>query len=133
MAKSSQKDRKSEDRSQDSPVQAEAPPAGFLRRHLTGTFGQTGLGLLLLWMALPPLGWWPLAFVAPVSWIVLIRRKELPGQRPYRAIWLAGFLFWLAELYWMSLALPVRNRYPSEQGTISVELWILKTVTDASC
>ena len=57
-------------------------------------------------MALPPLGWWPLAFVAPVSWIVLIRRKELPGKRPYRAIWLAGFLFWLVELYWMAMPHP---------------------------
>lgn len=106
MAKSAKKKNKSESSSQDSPLPEGKPTASFLRRHAQGTFGQAGLGLLLLWMALPPLGWWPLAFVAPISWIVLIRREELPGRRPYRAIWLAGFLFWLAELYWMSMPHP---------------------------
>ena len=106
MAKSAKKKNKSESPSQDSPVPEGKPTAGFLRRHAQGAFGQAGLGALLLWMALPPLGWWPLAFVAPISWIVLIRRKDLPGKRPYRAIWLAGFLFWLAELYWMSMPHP---------------------------
>jgi apolipoprotein N-acyltransferase len=104
MAKSSKKNKRGrEDRSKDSPSKPEAAPAGFCRRHLTGAFGQTGLGVLLLWLALPPVGWWPLAFIAPLSWIILIRRKELPGKRPYRAIWLAGFLFWLAELHWMTM------------------------------
>ncbi len=104
MAKSSKKNKhERENRSKDSPSNVEGAHAGFCRRHLTGAFAQTGLGVLLLWLALPPVGWWPLAFVAPLSWIVLIRRKELPGKRPYRAIWLAGSLFWLAELYWMTM------------------------------
>lgn len=106
MAKSSKKKRKGEEHSDELPSQAENTPAGFVRRHLTGAFGQAGLGALLLWMALPPLGWWPLAFVAPVIWIVLIRRPGLPGKRPYWAIWLAGFLFWLIELYWMAMPHP---------------------------
>lgn len=106
MAKSAKKKKTSDNHSQESPVPERRPTGGFLPRQLQGTFGQAGLGTLLLWMALPPLGWWPLAFVAPITWIVLIRRKELPGKRPYRAIWLAGFLFWLAELYWMSMPHP---------------------------
>ena len=106
MAEPSQRKHKSADRSEKAPSPAEKPPERFLRRHLTGAFAQTGLGALLLWLALPPVGWWPLAFVAPVSWILLIRRNELPGKRPYRAIWLAGFIFWLAELYWMAMPHP---------------------------
>ncbi len=106
MAKSSRKKRNGAERLQGSPSKAAEARPGFWRRHLTGAFGQAGLGVLLQWAALPPLGWWPLAFVAPLSWIVLIRRKELPGKRPYRAIWLAGFLFWLAELYWMTMPHP---------------------------
>ncbi len=106
MARSPKMKHKSADHSDDAPLPTEGRPAGFLRRHLAGAFGQTGLGALLLWIALPPLGWWPLAFVAPVIWTVLIRRQELPGKRPYRAIWLAGFLFWLVELYWMAMPHP---------------------------
>ena len=44
----------------------------------------------MLWCALPPLELWPLAWVAPVLWVLLIRRQELPGRHPYRAVWLAG-------------------------------------------
>ena len=39
------------------------------------------IGAVLLWAALPPLGLWPLAWIAPVWWVVLIRRRELPLLR----------------------------------------------------
>ncbi len=58
-------------------------------------------GAVLLWAALPRIDLWPLAWVAPVAWVGLIRRQDLPGKRPYRALWLAGFLFWLAEMHWL--------------------------------
>ena len=32
---------------------------------------------LLLWAALPPLGWWPLAWIAPVFWLRLITQDQL--------------------------------------------------------
>ena len=71
------------------------------------TFGQALIGAVLLWAALPPLdnwlGTWPLAWIAPVWWVGLIRREELPGRRPYLALWLVGLLFWLAALYWLCL------------------------------
>jgi apolipoprotein N-acyltransferase len=44
-----------------------------------------------------------LAWVAPAWWVVLARRPELPGRRPYLALWLVGFVFWLAELHWLTL------------------------------
>ena len=33
------------------------------------TFGQALIGAVLLWAALPPLGLWPLAWIAPVWWV----------------------------------------------------------------
>ena len=44
-----------------------------------------------------------LAWIAPAWWVMLARRRRMPGRRPYRALWLVGFLFWLTELYWLTL------------------------------
>jgi len=61
------------------------------------------LGAFFLWAALPPLEWWPLAWMAPVAWVWLIRCEKLPGRRPYVVMGLAGFAFWMATLQWMRL------------------------------
>lgn len=58
------------------------------------------LGGVLLWAALPPLGLGLLAWIAPVPWLLLVRRE---GGRPYRVLWLAGFCFWLAAIHWLRL------------------------------
>ena len=60
----------------------------------------------MFWAALPPLGnlnFWPLAWLAPVPWMWLVRRSKLSGRRPYAALFLANLLFWLATLYWLLL------------------------------
>jgi apolipoprotein N-acyltransferase len=64
------------------------------------------VGSLLFWAALPPLalGW--LAWIAPVPWLLLIRADRLSGRRPYRALWLAGFVFWLMAIHWLRLPHP---------------------------
>jgi apolipoprotein N-acyltransferase len=67
------------------------------------------LGAVVLWASLPPLDWWPLAWVAPVPWVLLIRRKELAGRRPYGMLTLAGFLFWMAILHWLRLPHPATS------------------------
>jgi apolipoprotein N-acyltransferase len=61
------------------------------------------IGGLLFWLALPPVDFGPLAFVAPIPWIWLIEQPELSGKRPYLQIWLASFLFWLTALHWLTL------------------------------
>jgi apolipoprotein N-acyltransferase len=63
-------------------------------------------GSLLLWATLPPLalGW--LAWIAPVPWLVLVTADTLPGRRPYRALWIAGFVFWLMAIHWLRLPHP---------------------------
>jgi apolipoprotein N-acyltransferase len=70
------------------------------------TLGIALVGSLLLWAALPPLalGW--LGWIAPVPWLLLVRTDMLPGRRPYRALWLAGFVFWLCTLHWLRLPHP---------------------------
>ncbi len=60
-------------------------------------------GSILLWMSLPPLDWWPLAWVAPVPWLLLIRQPVLHGRRPKRLLYLAGFAFWMCVLEWLRL------------------------------
>jgi apolipoprotein N-acyltransferase len=66
-------------------------------------FVHGAIGAVLLWAALPPLDLGPLAWVAPIAWLLLIRRQELPGRRPYGTLWVVGFAFWLAALHWLRL------------------------------
>jgi apolipoprotein N-acyltransferase len=58
-------------------------------------------GGLLAFAAFPPVDWWPLAWFAPVLWLLVIRRRELSGRRPYLVLWLAGFAFWFPVLHWL--------------------------------
>ena len=67
------------------------------------------LGGVLLWAALPPVDWWPLAWIAPLPWLFLIRREHLPGRRPYAVLTLAGFCFWMGALHWLRLPHPATS------------------------
>ncbi len=61
-------------------------------------------GGALVWAALPPLGWWPLAWIAPLFWLQLIRQEQLSAGRPYVAIWFSSVLFWAVTLQGIRLA-----------------------------
>jgi apolipoprotein N-acyltransferase len=78
---------------------ATTPPATWWR----STLALALVGYVLLWAALPPLAMWPLAWLAPVAWVLLVRQPTLSGKRPYAMLWLASFVFWLAALYWVTL------------------------------
>ncbi len=67
------------------------------------TLGMALLGGLFYWLALPPLSWWPLAWLAPAAWTPIVTRRNLDGRRPYLKLWLAGYLFWSAAVYWITL------------------------------
>lgn len=67
------------------------------------------IGAGLLWAAMPPLDWSPLAWFAPISWVWLIRRERLLGRRPYLALALAGFCFWMGVLHWLRLPHPATS------------------------
>jgi len=107
-----------------------------LLRWYRSNLGHAVVGAVVLWAALPPWDLWPLAWIAPLWWVILIRCNELAGpppfehlqpdqsnrwlralmavlrwladgRRPYRVLWLAGFLFWLAAIHWLRLPHPV--------------------------
>jgi apolipoprotein N-acyltransferase len=58
----------------------------------------------LLWAALPPLSWWPLAWVAPVFWLRLAQRTQLGGRYPYAAVWVASAVYWMVVMQGIRLA-----------------------------
>lgn len=65
-------------------------------------------GLALYWFALPPVGWWPLAWLVLAPWTVLIARLSLsPPRRWWLKLWLSGTVFWMAALYWIPLPHPL--------------------------
>ena len=109
-----------------------------LRRWYGSTLGHAALSAALLCAAFPPLGriklpglelhihLWPLAWIAPLWWILLVRRDRLPcpwpwsdpagggetasglpairrGRRAYAPLWVAGFGFWMVVLHWLRL------------------------------
>lgn len=86
----------------------QAPPRGRRWSPLwRSTLAQALAGGALVWLALPPVEAWPLAWLAPIPWLRLARREPLCGGRPYLQLWLAGWLFWLAAVYWLTLPDPV--------------------------
>src|SRR5271157_1521591 len=100
--------------------------SAILRDLYRSTFGQAMTGAVLLWAALPPLGLWPLAWIAPVWWVMLIRGEKLPllpttGRpvRPRPWILLAG-----AVLYFLA-GLAVNAWFHSRQYRL---YWLAETV-----
>lgn len=89
----------------------EASPApGRLRiAWRSGTLRLALLGSLLMWASVPPLDLWPLAWAAPVPWLLIVRKDALAGRRPYLALWLAGFVFWLMAIHWLRLPHPATS------------------------
>jgi len=74
-----------------------------------GPFSLTFASGLLLWTTFPPLDWWPLAWLAPLFWLILIQRDRLGGKRPYLAVWLGCTFHWLFMMYGIRLAHPILN------------------------
>ncbi len=60
-------------------------------------------GAALLWAALPPLDWWPLAWIAAVPWLILIDSPKTWTRRQYIQWGIVGFFFWMAALHWLRL------------------------------
>lgn len=84
------------------PAQPKIPPPHFAAR----TWVLALAGSLLLWASFPPLNLWPLAWLAPLPWLILIRQEKLLGKRPYLQITAAGFVHWLLMLQGVRLAHP---------------------------
>lgn len=61
----------------------------------------TGLSLALCSMIFPPLGWWPLAYVALVPWAVCVCTTERP-RWVYVASYLLGVSFFAVNVRWLA-------------------------------
>jgi len=61
------------------------------------------LASVILWLAFPRFGLWPLAWVgtAPLIWLTLV--EQLPGKRPYLQLLLAGFIYWLVAFHFVRI------------------------------
>ncbi len=66
-------------------------------------------GAAMTWLSLPPLGFWPIGWLAAVPWALLVRQPALEGRRPYHALWLAGFAYWFATLHFLRLPHPATS------------------------
>ncbi|MCH8047651.1 MAG: apolipoprotein N-acyltransferase [Planctomycetes bacterium] len=74
---------------------------------------------LVLFAAFPPLDLFPLAWVAPIGWLLLVRRPKLSGRRSYGLIYLAGVIHCLATLQWVS-----RPHWSAAFGLLALALYI---------
>ena len=63
-------------------------------------------GAVLLWMAQPPLGGWPLAWVAPLSWFWMAATPRSQWAGGYAWLYLAGLGYWLLTLQGLRHAHP---------------------------
>ena len=61
-------------------------------------------GGLLLYAAFPPVGFWPLAWIAPIFWLGLVQRPDLGGRAAWWSLWAASLVHWLLMLQGIRLA-----------------------------
>jgi apolipoprotein N-acyltransferase len=66
-------------------------------------------GALAMFLVQPPADLWWLGWLAPLPWLVLVQDERMPGRRPWRAIWTAGFLHWLLAIHWLRLPHPATS------------------------
>lgn len=86
---------------------SEAGKPGADRPSFRRTLAAGLLGSGLLWLSFPPLGLWPLAWLAPLPWLWLVAQPQPLGRKGYWAIWLASFAFWAVLLFGISKAHPL--------------------------
>ena len=60
-----------------------------------------------LWLAQPPVGWWPLAWVAPMGWLWIARRAEPLDRGDWLRVYLSGVVYWLLAVHWIRLPHPL--------------------------
>jgi apolipoprotein N-acyltransferase len=88
------------------------------------TFGQAMIGAIVLWAALPPLNLWPLAWIAPVWWIVLVRREKLPLLQTTTPLRLRPWLLLLAAVLYFLAGLAVNAWFHSVKYNM---YWLAET------
>lgn len=54
-----------------------------------------------LWLALPPVGWWPLAWIGSVGWLIIAQREEPLDRGDWWRVYLSGVVYWALACYWI--------------------------------
>ena len=87
------------------PPDAPCPPAipgvddrGVLVRGLAGAAA--------MFLVQPPLDLWGLAWLAPLPWLALVQAERITAAHPWRTLWFAGLVHWLATIHWLRLPHP---------------------------
>ncbi len=89
------------------------------------TFAQAMIGGIVLWAALPPLNLWPLAWIAPVWWIVLVHREKLPSLQTTTHLRLRPWLLLLAAVLYFLAGLAINDWFHSQRYNM---YWLAETV-----
>ncbi len=76
-------------RNKHQPVPNEPPRTFMSRPWVVG-----GVANLLIWASFPPLGWFPLAWIAGIAWAMLASDKRPLQRRSYWAIWAVSAVTW---------------------------------------
>lgn len=74
-----------------------------LQRWCDSTLVMGLLSGVLMWLAVPPVDWGLLGWVAPLGWLLLIRRTKLNSWRPYVVLYGLGWIYFGATFYWIML------------------------------
>ncbi|MFM8890924.1 MAG: hypothetical protein ACKOTB_04725, partial [Planctomycetia bacterium] len=80
----------------------------------TANAGLDGRGVLLrglagaaaMFFVQPPADLWALAWLAPLPWLAVVRAGRITAAHPWRTLWFAGLLHWLATIHWLRLPHP---------------------------
>ena len=65
------------------------------------------LSAIALWIAQPPLSWWPLAWIAPIGWLMVVARKESLDRGDWLRLYVSGIVYWLLAVHWIRLPHPL--------------------------
>ncbi|MFM8414309.1 MAG: apolipoprotein N-acyltransferase [Planctomycetota bacterium] len=66
-------------------------------------------GGLAMFLVQPPADLWPLAWVAPLPWLMLVLPARPVGPRPWLAAWCGGLAYWLPAIHWLRLPHPATS------------------------
>ena len=80
-------------------------------------FAAFATSAVMLTLAQAPIGWWPLAWVGYVPFILACSRCEKTTPDPffYLSAYIVGAFYWLGNIYWMS--------FTTVAGWIAFCLW----------
>ena len=108
------------------PIDNSLPSRVFQLKVFMPAFG----AYVLLWFSFPPVAWAPLAWVALVPLIGLVLVPDpLPG-RPYRKLYAAGLLYWLATFYFIPIPHPALW---AGWAAVSMYMAVYTPLTIAAC